>query len=505
MSSSATIVWFRRDLRLDDNPALVAAVRRGGPIVPVFIWDPREGKNWVPGAAARWWLHQSLAALDAELRRYGSRLVIRAGDALARLQDLARETGSDTVFWNRRYEPATRQSDKRITAALRREGFAVETFNAALLFEPDEVTNKSGRPFQVFTPFWRACMERPPSDPLAAPTRLPGPRRWPESSRLSELELEPTIDWTGGIRAVWQPGWRGAGANLTRFLEKSLSNYATDRDRPGIAGTSRLSPHLHFGEISPRRVWHAVSQWLGQTSGSGRRGDGSPAQRGRQALETRRTAAEAYLRQLVWREFAYHLLHHFPHTAEHPFRTEFAAFPWARNARALRAWQRGRTGYPLVDAGMRQLWTTGWMHNRVRMVVASFLTKHLLIAWETGARWFWDTLVDADLANNTFGWQWTAGCGADPAPYFRIFNPVSQGEKFDPDGDYVRQWVPELAALPPPWIHRPWEASSAALTDAGVKLGQTYPNPIVDHAEARERALAAFARIRNSPARGRYG
>jgi deoxyribodipyrimidine photo-lyase len=342
------------------------------------------------------------------------------------------------------------------------------------------VTNQQGRAFQVFTAYWRACAKLPrPSAPTAAPRRVPAPTVWPASVSLGDLALEPSIDWAGGLRAAWKPGVRGAAGKLRQFLNEGFTSYTTGRDRPDLAGTSRLSPHLHFGEISPRQVWHALRSRLVKSRSA-----------------NADAAAQAYLRDLGWREFAHHLLLHFPRTVAEPLRPQFARFPWSRDTRSLRAWQRGRTGYPIVDAGMRELWTTGWMHNRVRMIVASFLVKHLLIDWRAGAAWFWDTLVDADLANNTLGWQWVAGCGADAAPYFRIFNPVLQGRKFDPDGGYVRRWVPELAALPPEWIHAPWEAPQAVRGSASVRLGEHYPRPIVDHRFARDRALRALRSIR---------
>jgi deoxyribodipyrimidine photo-lyase len=386
------------------------------------------------------------------------------------------------VFWNRRYEPTVRQRDAAIKAALRAEGLTVESFNAGLLFEPWEVETKAGKPFQVFTPFWKACLARPePAELLRPPQRTPAPEEWPETLTLAQLELEPDIDWAAGIRAAWRPGCQHATAQLDHFLDQALCGYAHDRDRPDMMGSSRLSPYLHFGEISPRQVWHTV-QDAGLMPGQAGTAQG----------------ADAYLRELGWREFAHHVLYHFPHTMTRPLRSDFAAFPWRDDSASLKAWQRGRTGYPLVDAGMRELWTTGWMHNRVRMVVASFLVKHLLLPWQAGAAWFWDTLVDADLANNTLGWQWAAGCGADAAPYFRIFNPIMQGQKFDPQGAYVRRWIPELAKVPTRWLHNPWDAPQTILSEAGVTLGQTYPFPLIDHRTARERALAAFASLRDN-------
>jgi deoxyribodipyrimidine photo-lyase len=478
--NSSTVLWLRADLRLADNPALQAALTRGGAVAPVFIWSPEEEGEWPPGGAAKWWLHQSLTALEAQLHDLGSRLIIRCGPTLKTLRALVKETGTTAIFWNRRYEPAVIARDAKVEEALRQDGLTVESFNAALLHEPGTIQNQTGKPFQVFTPFWRHCLSRPdPDEPLPPPKRLPAPARWPKSLALDELELEPEINWADGLRAAWQPGEAGAAKNLRRFLAQAFDDYAEQRNHPDVAGTSRLSPHLHFGEISPRQVWYAVRRLA--------------ARRGWPATEWRRSQ---FLAEIGWREFAHHLLFHFPHTPAEPLRPEFKKFPWRKNPGWLAAWQKGVTGYPIVDAGMRELWVTGWMHNRVRMVVASFLVKDVLLPWPEGARWFWDTLVDADLASNTLGWQWSAGCGADAAPYFRIFNPMSQGEKFDPWGKYVRRWCPELMKLPDEWIHRPHEAPPAILRDAGVELGQTYPLPIVNHAAAREAALAAFSKIR---------
>lgn len=476
-STGTTIVWFRNDLRLSDHPALAAAVKRDRPVIPVFVWSPDEEGDWAPGGASRWWLHQSLAALAEDLASLGSKLIVRQGPSLAVLRELVKASGADAVFWNRRYEPQVIKRDTTIKAALRSDGLHVESFNGGNLFEPVEIENQQGKPYQVFTGFWRACMRQPA---LAKPQKrvrsLAVPASWPKSLTLEALELLPTIDWAAGMREAWTPGERGAERQLKRFLSNACEDYATGRDRPDRIGTSRLSPHLHFGEISPKQIWQAVRENCTSSTTS--------------ALDE---SADAYLREIGWREFACHLLYHFPETPGEPLKAKFQAFPWARrNSVQLKAWQRGRTGYPIVDAGMRELWATGWMHNRVRMIAASFLVKHLLIDWREGAAWFWDTLVDADLANNTLGWQWVAGCGADAAPYFRIFNPILQGRKFDPDGAYVRRWVPELSEVPTKWVHAPWEAGANDLAEAGVRLGVDYPKPIVDHAEARERALAAL-------------
>lgn len=437
---------------------MAAALERGYSVVPVYIWAPEEEGAWPPGAASKWWLHRSLADLGAALEQRGSRMIVRRGPALEALDLLAAETGAAAVFWNRRYEPAAVSRDAALESALRARGILAENFNGSLLFEPWTIRNQSGKPFRVFTAFWRACLDQPVASECAEPPkRLPVPAAWPRSLELAALGLEPAVDWAAGFRQVWLPGESGARRELKRFLDEALGGYPVARDLPALAGTSRLSPHLHFGEISPGQVWRAVLElWKG-----------------------RGADCQSYLRQLGWREFAYHLLYYNPESPHRPLRPEFAAFPWRSDPRRFRAWTRGRTGYPLVDAGMRELWRTGWMHNRVRMVAASFLVKHLLIGWQEGAAWFWDTLVDADLANNTLGWQWIAGCGADAAPYFRIFNPFMQAAKFDPGGAYVGRWVPEL--------RRP----------DGLKGAGTYPPPMVEHDEARRRALAALASIRH--------
>lgn len=496
MSSSPSIVWFRHDLRLDDNPALLAAIRRDAAVVPVFIWPPEEEGDWAPGAASRWWLNQSLARLDAGLRDTGSRLILRKGGSLAELRRIVRETGAGAVYWNRRYEPAAVERDRAVERGLRADGIEVGVFDGCLLFPPEAVLKIDGTPYRVFTPFWKACLAKPaPDDPVPAPTRLSTNLRGPCGSvPLNALELEPRIDWAAGLRETWTPGDAGAAEALDRFLNDPVSHYDTGRDLPGVLGTSRLSPHLRFGEVSPRRVWRAI-RLRADRDQRRRRGSssGGPVVASGPGGST---GPDEFLRQLVWREFAYSIIFHFPHTANRPLRSEFERLPWRNDAAGLRAWQRGETGYPLVDAGMRELWRTGWMHNRVRMVVASFLVKHLRIHWLEGARWFWDTLVDADLANNTFGWQWTSGCGADAAPYFRVFNPTTQAEKFDPTGNYIRRWIPELRALPAPHLFHPWQVPPAELRKAGIILGETYPRPIVDHATAREQALEAYAQVR---------
>jgi deoxyribodipyrimidine photo-lyase len=464
------IVWFRQDLRLSDNPALDHAVQSGRPVICLYILDRKFGGSWSPGAASRWWLHKSLESLDDGLRGKGARLILRSGDAGCVLRALVEETGAQAVVWNRCYEPFAVARDTALKDELARTGIDVRNFNSALLYEPWEVKTATGRPYRVFTPYWRtASMAGAPLKPVRAPERIGSFDGCLASEHLASWELLPHApDWAAGLRAEWTPGERGAQQRLDMLLARG-GDYSADRDRPDIEGTSRLSPHLHWGEISPRQVWHAVSAHRGIFNG-----------------------ADKFLSELGWREFSYHLLFFNPHMPDEALDARFRRFPWRKGESDYRAWTRGRTGIPIVDAGMRELWTTGWMHNRVRMIAASFLIKHLGIDWRRGEAWFWDTLADADLANNAQGWQWVAGCGADAAPFFRIFNPVLQGRKFDPEGTYIRRWVPELARLPLKYVHAPWEADPASLAGSGIKLGDNYPLPLVDLAAGRDRALASF-------------
>ena len=470
---SLAIVWFRRDLRLVDNPALAAALARHEQVLPVYIHAPQEESPWSSGAASDWWLHHALGDLAAQLQ---GALLIRQGASLAILEDLIARSGATAVYWNRLYEPAAISRDSMLKSALGKAGVGVESSNAGLLFEPWEVHNKQGRPYRVFTPFWKRMLEFGLPQPLAAVPAMRG--RLADARTLDRLGgiapnalgLLPDIRWDAGIAGAWQPTRAAAEARLEEFLVTDLRHYSHGRDVPASDQVSRLSPYLHFGQLGPREIVAACRD--------------------------QRHAAADFLREIGWREFAHHLLFHYPHTTDAPLDERFATFPWREDQAALRAWQRGETGIPLVDAGMRQLWSTGWMHNRVRMIVASFLTKNLLLPWQAGARWFWDTLVDADLANNSSGWQWTAGCGADAAPYFRVFNPVTQGEKFDPRGDYVRRWVPALDRVPAKWVQRPWEAPEAILREAGVTLGRNYPHPIVDLKASRQRALDTWAQVK---------
>ena len=471
------ILWFRQDLRLADNPALTHAAETGRPIIPVYILDEGSAVR-PPGAASLWWLDKSLRALDAALRSRGSRLILRRGDSEAELHRLIAETGAGAVYMNRLFEPDAFERDADIAHALKADGVECKGYNAALLCRPGGVLNGSGQPYRVFTPFLRALLAT-----ASAPPHTTGPRaiETPRDLASDDLEgwkLHPARpDWSVGFD--WTPGEAGASHALSAFIAGGLGSYSKGRDIPAEPATSRLSPHLHFGEISPWRAVRAARQ---------------AADDGRVSKQQ----AEKFVAEIGWREFSTHLLHQFPYMAERAFRPEFDVMAWCEDPEGLQAWKRGMTGYPIVDAGMRQLWATGWMHNRVRMIVASFLIKDLLIDWREGEAWFWDTLVDADMGNNIQNWQWVAGSGADAAPYFRIFNPVTQGEKFDGDGTYVRRWIPELAGLSDRWLHAPWTAPREVLDAAGVRLGRDYPAPIVDHAEARKRALDALEDIKSA-------
>ncbi len=470
---STAIVWFRRDLRIADNPALDAALRAHDRVLPVYIEAPDEEAPWAPGAASRWWLHHSLKALSVDLGKRGAALHVARGPTLETLRTLIARSGAVAVHWNRLYEPAVIARDAHIKASLREDGIDARSHKANVLFEPWEIETGQQQPYRVFTPFWRNARARlEPLPPLDAPKRI-APALVDGALTIDELALLPTIRWDSGIDAHWTPGEAGAAERLGTFIDGVVDDYRAERDRPDRVGTSLISPHLHFGEISPRQIaWQLAGNQRGSLS----------------------EGAEFYLRELGWREFSQHLLFHFPQMPERNLNARFDGFRWKpRNARLLRAWQSGQTGVPMVDAGMRELWHTGTMHNRVRMLVASFLTKNLRQHWVHGARWFWDTLVDADLANNSQGWQWTAGCGVDASPYFRIFNPVTQGEKFDPDGVYVKRWVPELADAPNSIVHKPW-------TDPDFLARSGYMAPIVDLTRSRDVALEAWQALARAPA-----
>lgn len=447
----------------------------GCPVLPVFIWDPDGEGEWAPGGASRVFLHRALESLSHSLDEHGLPLVIRRGPSLETLLKLSDEIGAAGVYWNRRYEPEAVGRDSEVKKQLREKGYQAESFNSSLLFEPWEIATGGGKPYQVFTPFWRNASGRTIPEPVEVDLRkLNRPVDLPDSLGLDELKLLPAHPWGGKIADYWKVTEEFAREHLGRFLRKEVESYGTNRNLPSVDGTSRLSPYLHWGLIGPRQVWRAAQE-EGKSSTKGGR---------------------TFLSEIGWREFAYHVLFHFPKTPTRPLREKYESFPWENDPEVLERWKRGRTGYPIVDAGMRQLWEEGWMHNRVRMIVGSLLVKHLLHSWEDGARWFWDCLVDADLASNTLGWQWSGGCGADAAPYFRVFNPMTQGEKFDPDGDYVRRYVPELKNLPSKFVHRPWEADEEVLSGAGIELGEGYPYPVVDHKKGRERALAAFDKVK---------
>jgi len=466
-----TIVWLRKDLRLKDNPALRAAAA-AGPIVPLYIHE-EHGPARALGDASRWWLHGSLEALASDLEKSGGRLILRRGAAADVLTNLISETNAKGVYWNRVYDAPSMKRDAAIKARLRDDGLDCRSFNASLLNEPWTVKTATGSDFRVFSPYWRTakCLIVPPSRQGGFPPSLTFVTPRPLSEHLADWALRPrSPDWSEGF-AEWTPGEQGAQARLKAFLSGPLRGYAVNRNYPGEKGVSKLSPHLHFGEIGPRQVWAALHNVAQSESAD---------------------SLEIFRNELGWREFNYYLLYNNANMPQENLNRSFPSIRWRHNPTEMRAWRRGRTGYPIVDAGLRQLWSSGWMHNRVRMIVASFLVKHLLVDWRKGEAWFWDTLVDADLASNIGNWQWVAGCGADAAPYFRIFNPILQGQKFDPEGHYVRRWSPELARLPNSLIHSPWKASPSILADAGVKLGHSYPRPIVDHLQARDRALAAY-------------
>ncbi|MDQ0008482.1 deoxyribodipyrimidine photo-lyase [Luteibacter jiangsuensis] len=473
---STVIVWFRRDLRLADNPALTEAARRHERVVALYVHAPGEEGEWAPGAASRWWLHHSLEALDASLARQGGRLEILRGRSIDGLRAAIEATGAAAVYFNRLYEPKAIERDKSVRRALEGDGIEVKSFNAALWVEPWDVATKQDEPYRVFTPFWRNARTRIDEIEVLPepPLRLPQERYLRDGPlEVADLGLLPKRDWARGF-AGWTPGEKGAHELLALFADDAVGHYVEGRDLPARHGTSRLSPHLHWGEISPAQVAAGL--------------------RSHAARRPKAADIEPYLRQLGWREFAHHLLYHFPRTPKENFNPKFDAFHWAKpDAHALRRWKKGHTGIPIVDAGMRELWATGWMHNRVRMLVASLLTKNLRQHWVLGEKWFWDTLVDADLANNAMGWQWVAGSGADAAPYFRIFNPVAQSEKFDPEGAYIRRWVPELAKAPGRLVHAPWE-DETFLESSG------YPPPIVDLKASRDSALMAYQSMRGGRA-----
>ncbi|MFT6914255.1 MAG: deoxyribodipyrimidine photo-lyase [Motiliproteus sp.] len=475
MNDVTTLVWFRQDLRINDNPALFYAAEQGS-ILPVYILDDEHAGEWRLGGASRWWLHQSLTALDLSL---DGGLRFFCGDPLRLIPELLQASGIRRVVWNRCYQPWQINRDKALKRLLTDQGIEVHTYNGSLLWEPWSVLKKDQTPYKVFTPYFRSACQAldTPRFPLPAPAAVQLSAHAPKGLPLESLELMPKHRWYQGLALHWQPGERGAADRMAEFVNQGMADYSSGRDRPDIEGTSRLAPHLRFGELSPHQLWYVARQ------------QPLPA-----AAESDR---ESFVRQLGWREFSYQLLYHWPGLPRENFQTKFDRLVWRQDPEGLIAWQQGMTGIPLIDAGMRELWQTGYMHNRVRMLVGSFLVKNLGIHWLLGASWFWGTLVDADLANNSASWQWVAGCGTDAAPYFRIFNPVTQGQKFDPQGLYVKRYCPELARLPVKYIHCPWLAPSAVLEECGVILGTHYPRPIVDLKQSRQRALDAFAALNN--------
>lgn len=478
------IIWLRKDLRLSDHPGFAHAIDNGYEILPVFIWDKSE-HSWQDGRASQWWLHHALTDLQEQIEAHGGRLIIhhvgRSDDGKSKcmfhthLKEIFSKHDVDVIIWGRRYEPEIVERDKKLKAQLMEDGYDIKSFNTHLLLEPHTVKNKSGSHYKVFTPYWKECLTRTIQPVTSISDKKWDRAKWANAkspNTIDDLELLPKIQWDKYFYDYWEPTREGAEARLTEMVKSKAKTYQTKRDTPSEDGTSQLSPYLQWGQISAREIYHAFGD------------DASD------------TVEKGYLRQLFWREFSYHLLFHEPHTPERPLRTEYENFPWEADKKTLTAWQKGQTGFPIVDAGMRQLWQTGWMHNRVRMIVGSLLVKHLLQDWREGASWFWDTLVDTDLANNTMGWQWIGGCGADASPYFRIFNPIIQGEKFDKMGDYVRRYCPELKSVPNKFIHKPWEMPELELAAAGVILGKDYPRPIISHEKGREAALQAYGKFK---------
>jgi len=477
--ADVAIVWFRQDLRLADHPALHQALETGAQIVPLYIHQPDEAAPWSPGAASRWWLHHSLASLARSLEQSGNQLIVRHGNSLDVINDIINETGARSIYAHELYEPSLRQRDDQITAALDQCGVSFTRLNGNLLSPPDSISTKEGGPYRVFTPYWKRFLKTwHTPEPLPAPSHITGPGKTLASQDIGELNLLPRHPWQTKLGQHWQPGETHAQKILGALDDELVADYPEQRDLPAIPGTTRLSAHLHYGELSPRQVANRLEQIRSLYTSHGVS-----------------AGADTILRQLVWRDFAHQVLVHFPHTTDTPMNPRFESFPWQRDDGLLRAWQRGETGIPVVDAGMRELWQTGCMHNRVRMICASLLTKNMRIHWLEGARWFWDTLVDADLAQNTMNWQWVAGSGVDAAPYFRIFNPVTQGERFDSHGAYVRRWLPQLSKLPDKWIHKPWQAPKSVLQESGVVLGEHYPLPVLDLGRTRDEALATYRQL----------
>jgi deoxyribodipyrimidine photo-lyase len=473
MTKKVAIHWFRQDLRLSENRALTAAAQHQA-VLPIYILDDDNAENYGMGAASRWWLHYSLEMLSVSL---GDRLSVYRGNPQTILDDVLTRFDVDAVYWNRCYEPWRIHRDTLIKENLKTRGMEVHTYNGSLLWEPWNIKKDDGTPYKVFTPFYRkGCLNsEEPHVPLLRSENVSHIEDQYQDG-IGALGLLPKIPWDKQLEPHWDIGEEGGRKQLEAFIGAGLASYKDGRNLPAKPYVSRLSPHLHLGEISPNQLWHAV------------RGIDDDKH------------IEHFCSELGWREFSYSQLYYNPQLPRKNLQSKFDAYPWVDNADHLRAWQAGETGIPMVDAGMRELWQTGYMHNRVRMIVGSFLVKNLRLHWHHGERWFWDTLVDADLANNSASWQWIAECGADAAPYFRIFNPVTQGQKFDPDGEYVRQYIPEIASLPNKYLFNPWEAPDLTLKEADIELGLTYPNPVVDLKQSRESALIAFQSLKREEA-----
>ncbi len=473
-NAGTAIMLFRRDLRLVDNPALNAALQFEN-ILPVYIDSSAQAKDWALGGASRWWLHHSLISLQKSLREKSTDLLIAQGDRDQNIEKLTSQYDVKAIFWNRLYDARFLESDKKLKIRCRELGLIAESFNGSLLAEPWQVLKSDKTPYMVYTAYWNAFVKTATVRQVETQKGFcPLPKNFKPDLKIENLGFLPRIKWDREFYDHWHPGEQTALKCVDEFLENRISSYDNDRNIPNKNGTSRLSPHLHFGEVSPHQIWQKIVKKYGPIA------------------SVKDKDVVQYSKELIWRDFSYYLLFHFPQIDRKPLRKEYENFPWLNDKKGLQAWQRGQTGYPIIDAGMRELWRTGWMHNRVRMIVASFLIKDMLIPWQKGAEWFWDTLVDADLASNTQGWQWTAGSGADAAPYFRIFNPTLQSEKFDTLGQYIKKWVPELENLGSEWIHEPGEAPEAELRAAGIILGKTYPLPIVEHQFAKIRAMKAL-------------
>ena len=470
MNKPKAIHWFRQDLRLSDNPAFYDATKNSS-ILPIYILDDKNSKEFSMGKASRFWLHHSLTSLDKSL---DENLSIYQGDPLGIILEIIDRLNIEEIYWNRCYEPWRIKRDTHIKKEIESKGIKVNTLNGSLLWEPWTIKKGDGTPYKVFTPFFRkgCLLSDKPREPFPTPNNADLFHDSDKSLEVNDLALLPSIRWATEMKPFWNIGEDGAHKRLSEFLDSGIINYKNGRNFPAKPFVSKISPHIHFGEISPNQVWYTAK------------------------IKGNNESIDHFLSELGWREFSYAQLYFNPELPKKNLQSKFDQFPWDDNLNNLLAWQKGQTGVPMVDAGMRELWLTGAMHNRVRMVVGSFLVKNLLLHWHHGERWFWDCLVDADLASNSASWQWIAGCGADSAPYFRIFNPVTQGEKFDPDGEYIRKYVPEIKALPNKYLFSPWETPKEELDKAGIVLGQDYPNPVIDLKLSRQNALDAFKSLK---------